>query len=101
MKTKWLALVAVLAMAFVAGCETVGTSWGTRCAWCGKASHTCEEYGWPVMSERTYRARVKPHLIKDDEGYVFCTLRCRNAYLASKGIQEKRSRVIQQVIQGE
>ena len=94
MKTKWLALVAVLAMAFGSGCETMRRSWSTRCAWCGKASHTCQEYGWPAMNERTYKAKVEPHLIKDDEGHVFCTLRCRSAYLASKGIKEKRSRII-------
>ncbi len=39
-------------------------------------------------------ARAKTNLISDEQGHNFCSLKCENAYLASKDIKEKRNRII-------
>ena len=82
------------------------------CDWCGQtffvaSNPDVEEWGdpchpgplpWPntrIRYQCPNAVRAKTHLITDDEGQNFCSLKCKNSYLASKDIKEKRSRKIQ------
>jgi hypothetical protein len=40
------------------------------------------------------KVRAKTNLIRDEKGHNFCSLKCQNAFLASKDIKEERKRVI-------
>jgi len=41
------------------------------------------------------RVLARTSHIGDEEGHNFCSLKCKNAYLASKDVKERRTRKIE------
>ena len=102
----------------LSGCWTPRT-YVSNCAWC-KSAHARTGYVYCSGNKKVYVARspgsdmpskeigrAKSWLDAqqmmandcasrgfDADGYKFCSLRCINAYRASKGVQEERIRVI-------
>ena len=66
------------------------------CDWCSQLFFVAsdpnqEKWGYTP----TGPVPAKTTVIRDAEGHTFCSLKCENAYLASKGVKEQRTRSIQ------
>ena len=91
----------------IGGCRAVELPATHVCDWCGKtfciASDSNPESILVAEKVAGYSAAhtaggqtagAKTKVITDAEGHEFCSLRCENAYEASKGIKEQRTRTI-------
>ncbi len=88
-----VAFGAIIITSFITGCVTDDDyPRAYTCDWCSNAF-------WVSSSGFKYedgeRKVVRKSVIRDTTGNVFCSLKCQNAYLASKDIKEERSRLIQ------
>lgn len=90
----WILLFLAGTLAFAAGCATT-SHWHRECDWCGKWYDNSEAHRLkPMTEEQWLRKYPRSQVITDKEGHDFCSLRCKNSYLASKGIKEQRTRII-------
>ena len=101
--------LAVVALALISGgvgcksrlsdpkmdCSGGYSNWYYRCDWC-KEVCAWTRTGVGAMTQEQHRDWAKDFVISDDQGSVFCTLRCKTAFEASDGVQEDRQRVIHQ-----
>ena len=106
--------VAVTAILAMAGCVSFHT-YSVRCAWCSSpimqrtyaydmVAQTIAVSGTATFIGRAPNVDAAQDVMKKDvnsfvtawhDQFAFCSLRCLNAYLASTGIKEQRTRIIQ------
>jgi hypothetical protein len=76
---KLLVHGAIVALLAVIACATHRGVW--KCPWCGQERLV---YEGPSLGA-CHKALENIQGYNDDEGHCFCSLQCKNAYLASKG----------------
>ena len=79
-------------IALLVGCATYGYYY--TCSWCGKNVTLLENGNSRQLATHKAAHRRGELSIRDEEGNDFCSLRCKNSYLASKDIKEQRIRII-------
>ena len=77
----------------VEGAEKVGLKqhtqyWHLNCPWCGAECYNSKEYGMKPMTRQEHIAWARQVGYVAENGYVYCSVRCRDAASTVSGANE-------------